>query len=97
MKWKLALYQKVVFNPVLNLTMKRLFIILTLVGLIWAQQDEEKTEENLEEQFEILQRGAIFDSETGKRRYDNYEIIRVNPETDDHLDVLQFLDKGNKT
>ena len=67
------------------------------MGLIWAQQDEEKTEENLEEQFEILQRGAIFDSETGKRRYDNYEIIRVNPETDDHLDVLQFLDKGNKT
>ena len=52
-------------------------------------------EEDLERMFEINQRGAIFDSVTGKRRYDNYQLIRVNPETDEHLDVLQFLDRGN--
>ena len=36
----------------------------------------------------------MYDADTGKRRYDNYQLIRVNPETDEHLDVLQFLDKG---
>jgi len=51
-------------------------------------------EEDLEQMFEINQRGAIFDSVTGKRRYDNYQLIRVNPQTDEHLDVLQFLDRG---
>jgi len=51
-------------------------------------------EDDLEQIFEINQRGAIYDSVTGKRRYDNYKLIRVNPETDEHLDVLQFLDRG---
>ena len=51
-------------------------------------------EDDLEQLFEINQRGAIFDSVTGKRRYDNYQLVRVNPQTDEHLDVLQFLDRG---
>ena len=51
-------------------------------------------EDELEERFEINQRGAVYDGITGKRRYDNYQVIRVNPETDEHLDVLQFLDRG---
>ena len=51
-------------------------------------------EDDLEQKFEINQRGAIFDSVTGKRRYDNYQLIKVNPQTDEHLDVLQFLDRG---
>merc|ERR1712223_924147 len=51
-------------------------------------------QEDLEQKFEINQRGAIFDSVTGKRRYDNYQLIKVNPQTDEHLDVLQFLDRG---
>jgi len=51
-------------------------------------------EDDLEQLFEINQRGAVYDAKTGKRRYDNYQLVRVNPETDEHLDVLQFLDKG---
>lgn len=51
-------------------------------------------EDELEQRFEINQRGAVYDAYTGKRRYDNYQLIRVNPETDEHLDVLQFLDRG---
>ena len=57
-------------------------------------EEQETTEQDLEQVFEINQRGAIYDSVTGKRRYDNYKLVRVNPQTDDHLDVLQFLDKG---
>ena len=56
--------------------------------------EDVKTEEQMEESFEIHERGAVYDSVTGKRRYDNYQLIRVNPETDEHLDVLQFLEKG---
>jgi len=51
-------------------------------------------EDDLEQLFEINQRGAVYDAKTGKRRYDNYQLVRVNPETDEHLDVLQFLDRG---
>ena len=51
-------------------------------------------EDDLEQLFEINQRGAVYDAVTGKRRYDNYQLVRVNPETDEHLDVLQFLDRG---
>jgi len=51
-------------------------------------------EDDLEQLFEINQRGAVYDADTGKRRYDNYQLVRVNPETDEHLDVLQFLDRG---
>ena len=51
-------------------------------------------QEDLEQNFEIRQRGAVYDAVTGKRRYDNYQLIKVNPETDEHLDVLQFLDRG---
>jgi len=51
-------------------------------------------EDDLEQRFEINQRGAVYDADTGKRRYDNYQLVRVNPETDEHLDVLQFLDRG---
>ena len=57
-------------------------------------EEIELSEDEMEEKFEIYQRGAIYDPVNGKRRYDNYQLIRVNPETDDHLDVLQFLDRG---
>ena len=53
-------------------------------------------EDLMEETFEINQRGAVYDSQTGKRRYDGWQLIRVNPQTDDDLDVLQFLDKGKR-
>ena len=53
------------------------------------------TDDEMTEKMQINELGAIFDSKTGKRRYDNYQILRVNPDTDEHLDVLQFLEKGN--
>ena len=55
---------------------------------------ENMTDEEMTEKMQINELGAIFDSKTGKRRYDNYQILRVNPDTDEHLDVLQFLEKG---
>lgn len=82
--------------------MKGLYLFLTLFLVTNGQELEEdftveefKTEEQMEETFEINQRGAIYDSVTGKRRYDNYQLIRVDPQTDEHLDVLQFLDRGS--
>merc|ERR1712223_82443 len=59
-----------------------------------AAETYKVNQEDLEQNFEIRQRGAVYDSVTGKRRYDNYQLIKVNPETDEHLDVLQFLDRG---
>ena len=56
---------------------------------------EHMTDDEMTEKMQINELGAIFDSKTGKRRYDNYQILRVNPDTDEHLDVLQFLEKGN--
>ena len=67
------------------------------VGIVDFEEEESKTEEQLEESFEIFQRGAVYDGETGKRRYDNYQVISVNPQTEEHLDVLQFLEKGKVT
>ena len=63
-----------------------------------AEEDENegKTEDQLEESFEIFQRGAVYDAQSGKRRYDNYQVISVNPQTEEHLDVLQFLERGKK-
>merc|ERR1712072_1099186 len=55
---------------------------------------ENMTDEEMTEKMQINELGAIFDSKTGKRRYDNYQILRVNPDTDEHLDVLQFLEKA---
>lgn len=60
------------------------------------EENEGKTEDQLEESFEIFQRGAVYDAQSGKRRYDNYQVISVNPQTEEHLDVLQFLERGKK-
>jgi hypothetical protein len=39
--------------------------------------------------------GAKFDPATGKRMYDDYKLIRVVPKTEEDLNVLRFLEKGN--
>merc|ERR1711953_1298759 len=62
------------------------------VGITDFDENEGKTEDQLEEAFEIFQRGAVYDAQSGKRRYDNYQVISVNPQTEEHLDVLQFLE-----
>jgi len=64
------------------------------IELLESAEEPTLYEDLMEERFEINQRGAIYDSVTGKRRYDGWQLIRVNPQTDDHLDVLQFLEKG---
>ena len=68
------------------------------LGITDFEEDENegKTEDQLEESFEIFQRGAVYDAQSGKRRYDNYQVISVNPQTEEHLDVLQFLERGKK-
>ena len=37
---------------------------------------------------------ANIDPETGVRRYDNYQLLRALPLTEEHVDILQFLEKG---
>ena len=73
-------------------------IFLQILFLKLYREDDEiehLTDDEMTEKMQINELGAIFDSKTGKRRYDNYQILRVNPDTDEHLDVLQFLEKGN--
>ena len=48
-----------------------------------------------ERTYEEQELGAKFDPKTGKRMYHNYEVLRVLPQTDEHLNVLRFLEKGN--
>ena len=76
--------------------MNILELFLKLVIIFYREEDEIEymTDEEMTEKMQINELGAIFDSKTGKRRYDNYQILRVNPDTDEHLDVLQFLEKG---
>ena len=81
-----------------------------MIQIIFAQEAEEVPDVSIEETledvignessdikteiFQIVEQGAIFDPNTGKRRYDDYQLLRVNPHTEEHLDVLQFLEKG---
>jgi len=44
--------------------------------------------------YEEQELGARFDPETGKRRYDKYEVVKVKPTSDQQLQVLRFLEKG---
>jgi hypothetical protein len=48
-----------------------------------------------EQVYEVNELGAVFDPITGQRRYDDYQLIRAEPKSDEHLDVLKFLQKGN--
>jgi hypothetical protein len=45
--------------------------------------------------YEIQELGAKFDPSTGKRMYDNYQVLRVLPQTEEDLNVLRFLEKGD--
>ena len=33
---------------------------------------------------------------TGKRTYNGYQLVRATPESEEHLDVLRFIEKGVK-
>jgi hypothetical protein len=47
-----------------------------------------------EQEYEMLDLEANIDPETGVRRYDNYQLLRVQPSTEEHVNILQFLEKG---
>ena len=49
-----------------------------------------------EQEYELLDLDADIDPQTGVRRYDNYQLLRINPSTEEHVNILQFLEKGNK-
>lgn len=76
--------------------MRAAALVALFATLAYALEEELGLMQNdtLEIAFEVNERGAIFDPVTGKRRYDDYQLIRVNPETDEHLSVLRFLDRG---
>ena len=38
-----------------------------------------------------------IDPETGKRMYNGYQLVRATPESEEHLDILRFIEKGRKT
>ena len=47
-----------------------------------------------ERQYEEQELGAKFDQATGKRMYDQYQVLRVLPKSEEDLSVLRFLEKG---
>ena len=49
-----------------------------------------------EQEHELLDLDADIDPDTGVRRYDNYQLLRAIPSTDEHMEILQFLDKGSR-
>ena len=49
-----------------------------------------------EQEHELLDLDANIDPQTGVRRYDNYQLLRITPSTQEHVDILQFLEKGSK-
>ena len=47
-----------------------------------------------EQEYEMHDLEANIDPETGVRRYDNYQLLRALPSTEEHVDILHFLEKG---
>ena len=37
-----------------------------------------------------------IDPETGKRTYNGYQLVRATPESEEHLEILRFIEKGRK-
>ena len=37
-----------------------------------------------------------IDQKSGKRTYNGYQLVRATPESEKHLDVLRFIEKGRK-
>ena len=75
----------------------QLHLSLMLVGVAFAT-DGELDLRNLdsEQEYEILELDANIDAETGIRRYDDYQLLRIKPSTEEHIDVLRFLEKGDR-
>ena len=75
---------------------QKLLFIAAILGSVSCRNGVE-TYKNLdsEQEHEMLDLDANIDLQTGVRRYDNYQLLRINPTTEEHVNVLQFLEKGN--
>ena len=67
------------------------------VGIVFAN-DSELDLRNLdsEQEYEILDLEANIDPKTGIRRYDNYQLLRIKPSTEEDIDVVRFLERGTE-
>ena len=75
---------------------QKLLFLAAILGSASCRNGVE-TYKNLdsEQEHEMLDLDADIDLQTGIRRYDNYQLLRINPTTEEHVNVLQFLEKGN--
>ena len=72
-------------------------LIFLFVGSpVFAEEDSNLDLRNLdsEQVYEVLELEANIDPRSGVRRYDGYQLLRVQPSTDDHIKILKFLEKG---
>jgi hypothetical protein len=58
--------------------------------------DEEDKKFSLSDLKEVMSGDLQIDPKTGRRMYNGFQLIRATPESDDHLEVLRFLEKGTK-
>ena len=74
---------------------QKLLFITAILGSVSCRNGVE-TYKNLdsEQEHEMLDLDANIDLQTGVRRYDNYQLLRINPTTEEHVNILQFLEKG---
>jgi len=77
-------------------TKVQLWISLIICAVVLVNGSNYQMCKNLdsEQEHELLDLDADIDPDTGVRRYDNYQLFRVTPSTDEHIDILQFLNKG---
>ena len=75
---------------------QKLLFITAILGSVSCRNGVE-TYKNLdsEQEHEMLDLDADIDLQTGIRRYDNYQLLRINPTTEEHVNILNFLEKGN--
>ena len=77
---------------------QKLLFITAILGSVSCRNGVE-TYKNLdsEQEHEMLDLDADIDLQTGIRRYDNYQLLRINPTTEEHVNILNFLEKGITT
>ena len=78
-----------------KLTLKvQLLIALCLIPFANGDDGVDLTNLDSEQEYEMLDLEANIDPDTGVRRYDNYQLLRIQPSTEEHVNILQFLEKG---
>lgn len=72
------------------------FIVILGLACVNGNNNEDIVNRALDSEqiHEVIDLEAEIDQHTGVRRYDNYQLLRINPSTEEHVSILQFLDKG---